>query len=126
MTEYRTKPLGRSLLLDELAFVCGKLKQVGTSQVAVSFGWASNLTIDELWKEAQVRVEELREYVAKAERDGTVEIAKADIFVKSENFQFTLCHEGDAHVSGISSVAHEVVQRWREMGYEPYEVQQRA
>jgi hypothetical protein len=126
MTEFRTKPLGRSLLLDELAFVCSKFEQVGTSQVAVSFGLHSNLPIDEIWKYARVRVNELSQYVVKAEQDGTVEIGKADVFIKSENFEFTLCHEGDAHVSGASSVVQALVARWRHAGYEPYEVQRPA
>jgi len=90
MTEYRTKPLNRQLLLDEVAFISCKLKHNGSTEVAVSFGWDSNLPIDELWKGASVPVEEVLEYVCPAERAGIVVVGEGDIFVESQDFCLTV------------------------------------
>jgi hypothetical protein len=126
MIEYRTKPLSSDVLLGELGFVCGELGRHGFAELLVSFGWDSNLPIDEMWKEQAVPSEGVVAYVQKSEHAGIVQIGNADIFVEAEAFRFTLCHEGDAHVSGAMPLASELVQRWAQLGYEPYAVEQDA
>lgn len=86
MTEYRTTPLHRQSLLEELAFVSGKLAQAGIQVAQVSFGWDCNLPFDELWQEHDVKVDGILEFVHQAEQRGTVEVGKGDVFVKMPGF----------------------------------------
>lgn len=122
MAEYRTKPLNRQSLLDELAFVSSKLTQAGIGEAQVSFGWDCNLPIDDMWQEHGVRMDGILEFVRQAEQAGIVEVGRGDIFVESQDFCLTLCHEGDAHVAGTADLVRETVERWGRLGYEPYEV----
>jgi len=122
MTEYRTKPLNRQSLLDELTFVSSKLKQAGIGEVQVSFGWDCNIPIDDMWQDHGVRTDEILEFIRQAEQAGIVDVGRADIFVESQDFCLILCHEGDAHVAGTADLVHELVERWRRLGYAPYGV----
>ncbi|WP_124664136.1 hypothetical protein [Burkholderia sp. Bp8998] len=112
------------MLLDELACVSSKLTQAGIREAQVSFGWDCNLPIDEMWQDHSVKVDEILEFVCQAERTGVVEIGRGDIFVESQDFRLTLCHEGDAHVAGAADLVRETVERWEQLDYEPYEVKQ--
>ena len=58
MHEYHTKPLDRSLLLAELAAVRDALSLANIIDVSVSFGWDSNLSIDDMWKDKIVPVKD--------------------------------------------------------------------
>jgi hypothetical protein len=123
MHEYRTKPIDRSLLLEELAAVCEALSIANVSHVAVSFGWDSNLPTNAMWKDQTVPVNDLISFIAKSEMSGVVQIGKADIFIEAPDFLFTLCHESDAHVRGSSDLVQQFVRRWEALGYSPYKVQ---
>ncbi|MBU9579066.1 hypothetical protein KTE26_11550 [Ralstonia mannitolilytica] len=122
MIENRTKPLNRELLLQELEFVIAKLAEAGVGEVQLSFGWDCNLDIDDMWQEQSVRVDALLESVIQAEQSGIVEVGRGDIFVKTYDFELTLCHEADAHVGGAGDLVRETIVRWQQLGYEPYEV----
>jgi len=126
MTEYRTKPLHRQSLLNELAFASSKLAQVGIQVAQVSFGWDCNLPFDELWQEHDVKVDGILEFVRQAEQRGTVGVGKGDIFVKTPGFCLTLCHEADAHVEGTTDLVGEMVERWVRLNYRPYAVKPQA
>ena len=122
MSEYRTKPLIPSLLMAELAAVCEALSNEGVELATVSFGWDSNLPIEEMWKDQQMPVKDISTFVSKSEGARVVEIGKADIFVESPGILFTLCHEGDAHVKGESPLVKQITARWQSLEYEPYEL----
>lgn len=126
MIEHRTHPLSRELMLAELTEICAKLVAVGVEQATVSFGWDSNLDIDDMWQDVEVLLTALPEYLVNAERAGTIEIGKADIFIKTEDIEFTLCHESDLHVTGTSPLVAETRSRWSNLGYEPYPVEPRV
>jgi hypothetical protein len=126
MPEYRTKPLNRQSLLNELAFVSNKLMQTGIDEVQVSFGWDSNLPIDDMWQEHGVKVDKILEFVRQAEETGIVEVGRGDIFVKTQDFSFTLCREADAHVEGTADLVGEMVERWGQFHYQPYGLKQQV
>ena len=126
MREYRTKPIDRSLLLAELAAVCDALSLDSVVDVSVSFGWDSNLPIDQMWKDKIVPVQDLLLFVTESELSGVIQVDKADIFIDAPEFLFTLCHEGDAHVKGRSDLVQQFAQRWEALGYSPREVQPRT
>jgi hypothetical protein len=126
VTEYRTKLLENALLRAELETACGTLRSAGVSEVEVSFGWDSNLPIEEMWKERSVSIDGVAAFVSEAERSGIAQIGKSDIFLESTGFRFTLCHEGDVHVIGSSALVEQFARRWEALGYAPYPVRQRA
>lgn len=61
------------------------------------------------------------QFVGQAEKAGTVNVGKGDIFVEVPGFRLTLCHEGDAHVAGATDLVRTMVERWERLSYEPYE-----
>ena len=122
MPEFRTRPLERGPLLAELAATCEALGQAGISQASVSFGWDSNLPIGEMWKEQVVPVQDIADSVATSEANGVSRIGRSDVFVELPGFLLTLCHEGDLHVAGEGPLVVAVVDRWRALGYAPYEL----
>jgi hypothetical protein len=126
VTEYRTKPLERALLRAELQFACDVLSESKVNEVMVSFGWDSNLRVEEMWQERSVAVGEVTAAVDASEGSGISQVGRSDIFVKSAGLLFTLCHEGDIHVKGDSVVVEQFVRRWEALGYVPYQVRQRA
>ena len=77
MIEHRTHPLSRELMLAELTEICAKLVAAGVERAAVSFGWDSNLDIDDMWVDVEVSLMALPEYLANAESAGTIEVGKA-------------------------------------------------
>lgn len=113
-------------MLAEVAELCAKLAACGIDRVAVSFGWDSNLDIEEMWHDVEVPLADLGDYLADAERAGTIEVGKADVFVKGGEVEFTLCHESDLHITGNSPLVVETQSRWSNMGYEPYPVEPRV
>lgn len=122
--QYRTKPIDRLLLSAELTAVSEALRVADVHEVAVSFGWESNLAIDVMWKNEIVSVDHLPSFIANSEVSGIVEIGKSDIFVEAPGLLFTLCHEGDAHMEGDSEIIEQFARRWAALGYAPYEVPQ--
>lgn len=82
MTEYRTQPLNRQSLPDELAFVSSKLMQAGIREAQVSFGWDCNLPIDDMWQARSVSVDGIPAFVRRAEQARIVEVGRGDIFVE--------------------------------------------
>ena len=118
--------MSREQMLAEVSELCAKLVLAGVERVSVSFGWDSNLPIDEMWKDTEVSVVELAKYLAEAEGAGTIEIGKADVFLKSEELEFTLCHESDLHIGGEHPLVVETQRRWLNLGYEPYPVEPRV
>jgi hypothetical protein len=126
MLEHRTKQIDRLQLLAELEFACAGLVEAGVIEVLVCFGWDSNLPIDEMWKDQAVPTQEVVAFVKESEQSGISTVGKSDIFVRSESFGFTLCHESDAHVVGESSLVKQLVKRWRLLSYKPYAIQSSA
>lgn len=126
MHEYYTRPLDRSLLLAELAAVCDALSLTSVVDVSVSFGWNSNLPIDQMWKDKIVPVKDLLSFITSSETSGVIQVGKADIFIDAPEFVFTLGHESDAQVNGGSNMVQEFARRWETLGYSPREVQPRA
>ncbi len=126
MSEYRTKPVNRPLLLAELAAVCEALSSKDIGSASVSFGLDSNLSIEQMWKAQMVAVKDICSFVANSESTGIVKVGSADIFVETPGFLFTLCHEGDVHVKGDSSLVTHFVHRWDALRYDPYEIQNRV
>jgi hypothetical protein len=124
--EYYTRPLDRSVLLTELAAVCDALSLVNVVDVSVSFGWNSNLPIDQMWKDKIVPVKDVLSFITSSETSGVIQVGKADIFIDAPEFVFTLGHEGDAEVKGGSNMVQEFARRWETLGYSPKEVQPRA
>lgn len=119
--QYRTMPLDRSVLLEELVAVCEVWNAANVEDVVVSFGWESNLTIDEMWKSQIVSIDRLLAFIADSEASGIVKIGGADIFVEAAGLVFTLCHESDAHVEGNPELVKPFVERWSALGYAPYQ-----
>jgi hypothetical protein len=113
-------------MLAEVTELCRNLCGAGVERVLVSFGWDSNLSTNEMWKDVEVSVAELPEYLAQAERAGTIEIGKADVFITADDLEFTLCHESDLHVAGSAPLVAETQRRWFNLGYEPYTIKQRV
>lgn len=54
MLEFRTQPLDRSAVLDELSFYCEILAKNAVDATIVMFGWDSDLDIDDMWQEMHV------------------------------------------------------------------------
>jgi hypothetical protein len=126
VTEYRTKPLDNALLRAELQFVCDAFRNAELKDVAVSFGWDSNLPIERMWQEQFVSIDEVVATIEASERSGISQIGKSDIFVESPGFLFMLCHEGDVHVKGSSVLVERFARRWQALDYAPYRVHQGA
>jgi len=122
MVEYRTKPINRSLPFAELEAVCELLSREGIDKVSVSFGWDSNLSFDEMWKDQTVAVKDIYAFVANSESSGIAQIGKADIFVECPGLLLTLCHEGDIHVKGSSTLVQRLALRWETLDYVPHEM----
>ena len=126
MAQYRTRVLENALLLEELQAACDALRDAGLEEVAIAFGWDSNLPIEQMWQEHCVPIGEVMAFVAEAERSGISEVGASDIFVESPGFLLTLCHEGDVHVEGSSALVEQLARSWELRGYAPYEVRQPA
>ena len=126
MTEYRTNLLDNALLFRELQAACDAMRAADLKEVSVSFGWDSDLPIEEMWQKRSVSIDEVIAVVDNSVRSGISQIGKSDIFVESTGFLFTLCHEGDVHVKGSSVLVEQFARRWEELGYAPYQVRQRA
>jgi len=122
LREYRTKPIDRSQLLAELTELCSVLERNHFSDVAVSFGWDSNIPIDSMWDKHIVDVKDVHSFIARSEQSGLVGLGSGDVFIEAPQFEFLLCHEGDVHVKGSSGLVQQFVHRWEMLGYSPYEV----
>ena len=86
MTEYRIKSIESSLLRAELAAACEALRQAEVKAASVSFGWDSNLPIEEMWKERSVPIDEVIAFIAESERSGVSQLGKSDVFVETPGF----------------------------------------
>jgi len=126
VTEYRTKPLENALLFAELQAACDAMREADLKEISVSFGWDSNLRIEEMWQERSVSIDEVIAVVEESVRSGISQVGKSDIFVESPGFLLTLCHEGDVHVKGSSVLVEQFARRWEALGYAPYQVRQRT
>ena len=122
MREWRTKPLDRPALLAELAAVAEALRLAGVRHADVSFGWDSNLAVDEMWKAKPVLVEQLVAFAEASERAGLIDIGASDLLIEALKVEFVLCHEGDAHISGESVFVRQIVDRWCALDYAPHEI----
>lgn len=122
MSEYRTATVEARKLAELLVLACERLSASGIDHASVSFGWDSELPIEDMWKPADVPTGEVPEVIEKAEREGIVTLGAADIFIESPGFRLVLCHESDAHISGESPLVLEILATWRAQGLEPYEV----
>jgi hypothetical protein len=120
MTEYRTKPLSREQLFEELVYVVRALRDLGSTECNVMFGWDSHLPIDNMWKDRTTRIEDIVNYLVQSENQGTIAIGRSDVFIQASNFEFVLCHESDIHVNGDSDLVPHCLERWTSCGYEPY------
>jgi hypothetical protein len=126
MAEYRTMILDEARLLEELQAACDALLDAGCEDVAISFGWGSNMSIEQMWQKQCVPIGEVMAFVAEAERSDIARVGTSDIFVESPGFLLTLCHEGDVHVEGGSALVEPLARRWDVRGYAPYEVRRPA
>jgi hypothetical protein len=122
MFEYRTKQIQRDPMIAELNACCVALRQSNLDHASVCFGWASNLPIDEMWKEQNVALADIAVFIADAEISGIVKVGESDISIAIPEFTFTLCHEGDVHVEGTSVLVQEFFRRWQRLDYSPYQV----
>jgi hypothetical protein len=102
------------------------MRDAELKEVLVSFGWDSNLPIEEMWQEQSVSIDNVIATIDESERSGISQVGKSDIFIESPGFLFTLCHEGDVHVKGSSVLVEQFARRWEALGYAPYQVRQRA
>ena len=107
----------------ELKAVSEVLGKAGVTKASVSFGWDCNLDLEKMWKDQTLAVKDLCSFIASSEDTGVVVVGGGDIFIKSPDFCFTLCHESDAHVEGGSDLVQQIISRWKNLGYAPYEVQ---
>jgi hypothetical protein len=120
MIEYRTKPLSRKQLFDELAYVIRALRDIGSTECKLMFGWDSNLPVDDMWKDMVIPIENIVSYLAQSEGQGTITVGRSDVIVNDSNLEFVLCHESDVHVSGNSDLVATLLERWASCDYAPY------
>ncbi|RVT47004.1 hypothetical protein [Rubrivivax albus] len=123
MPEFRTRPLHREVLIEELSAFCGIFAEAGITGASLSFGWDSELEIEEMWQPYEAPLKSITERVEQAEQDGIVRIGAADIFIHVGSVQLLLCHEGDLHLTGEGPVVAKLVARWHEQGLEPVQVE---
>lgn len=69
-------------MLAELGAVCDALNALGVAEASVSFGWDSNLPIDQMWKGQRVAVQDIANFIATSGSNGISWIGRSDVFVE--------------------------------------------
>jgi hypothetical protein len=119
MTGHVSSQIPRQAILDELEAVAHDLLNEGINAVSVSYGWDSNLDIDQMWQPRDVDTSSLLATLLEAEAKGLFTIGSADIFIDTKDLTIQLCHEGDVHIKGESPVAKAALRRWGKSGIFP-------
>ena len=120
--EIRTRILSAQEFESQLEVLLGACLSVGNGELAVSFGWACNLDIDQLYEPHTLQAQDLDAFIAEHRASGAFTLGEADLHIHSDEpeFSLTLCHESDAHFESSSSDAVETVrEQWAAAGLGP-------
>lgn len=120
--ELRTGTLTLTQMQDEVSSIASLLRRTGKHDLLVSYGWACDLDIDELYQDRPLPLSDLSGFIARSEQDGVFTLGEADLYIESADHavQFVLCHESDVHLTtDDAAMAEEVGTGWAAKGY-PY------
>ena len=125
MAEVRTEPLRGDRLQAQLGALCELCTRFEPGELNVSYGWACNLEVDDLWKARSISASSLSSFIDESISNGVFELGESDLHIKgtSVEFEFTLCHESDLHFeSPDESLVSLVTEAWGQAGLAFYEV----
>lgn len=84
--------------------------------VQVTYGWAVNLPMDNLWKPMRIQTSELSRFLKASAKDGIFLPRESDVHIEdvAGTFQFRLCHEADVHFEADDwQLIPDVLASWR-------------
>ena len=123
--EVRTEPLTDPVLEDQLDLLYELCLEFDSGEIDVSYGWACNLDVDQLWKDQRIPTSSLPSFVNRSTSEGIVDLGGSDLHIKGVGvaFSFTVCHESDIHFeSPDPSLVSRVTSAWSERGLRFYQV----
>jgi hypothetical protein len=124
--EIVTQQLDNATLEAQLRLVAELCPAFDPSGVNVSYGWACELDIDELYRDHLVESHRLLEFVDESIRRGVFTLGQSDLHIHGAgiDFSFRLCHESDVHFdSPDSALVSRVVSAWKTAGLSVREVE---
>ena len=123
--EVRTEILSRAALEQHVGVVQQLCVEFAAATVDVTYGWACNLAIDDLYQDHRMSTSELLPFIARSVTDNIFRLGDSDMYIKDAGgvFEFTICHESDIHFeSNDPSLVSRVTTLWSEHGLRSYEV----
>ena len=75
------------------------LSQLGINYVLISFGYGCNEDLEDLWKERQISVDDIADFLQQNIDSGLFTPTTGDLFIKSNEHgtEILFCHESDIH-----------------------------
>ena len=113
--------LSESQLNDQVIELANLLKANRRENLLVAFGFGCEKDIDDLWKDENVKAEDLEFYIHKSIQEGIYRIGKADFHITDidKSFQILFCHESDIHlISKDENLLNVVKTIWEKSGFE--------
>ena len=126
--EIATQQLDNATLEAQLRLVAELCAAFDASGVNVSYGWACELDIDELYTDHLIESHRLLDFVGESIRRGVFTLGESDLLIHGAgiNFSFRLCHEADVHFESPDlPIVNRVVSAWK-TGLNVHEVEPTA
>lgn len=115
-----TRPLTNEEFHEVIEYISNFFHGRKERTAIVYYGWDCNT--EELYKDMKIDVNEINEFIGRSQKSGIFKLGKADLYISelTDNFEFQLCHESDAHFSSKDKELIEKVRKdWAK--YRPYD-----
>ena len=117
--EVITQRLDGAALVQYLRLVADLCVALDPSGLDVSYGWACDLEIDELYRDHRIESHGLLDFVEDSTRRGAFTLGESDLHIRGAgiDFEFMLCHESDIHFeSADPELVRRVASAWKATG----------
>jgi hypothetical protein len=124
--EIVTQQLDKAPLEAQLHLVAELCAAFDPSGVNVSYGWACELNIDELYTDHLIESHRLLDFIDESIRQRVFTLGQSDLHVHGAriDFSFRLCHESDVHFeSSDMALVNRVLSAWKTAGLSVNEVE---
>jgi hypothetical protein len=114
-----TQQLDDATLEAQLRLVSELCAAFDPSGLDVSYGWACELDIDELYRDHRIDSHRLLDFVDESTRRGVFTLGQSDLHIQGADigFSFRLCHESDVHFESADlALVTRVVSAWKAAG----------
>jgi hypothetical protein len=123
MLELTTPPLTQKNFLEAIPAMLDIAIQSNAPKFWVMYGWASNLSNEELWQETEVSPAQLLPFIQSSIEKGIFRPSSSDLHIRNENETLNLmfCHEEDIHLTAESpEIRDQFKAYWSERGVKIY------